>query len=472
MNNKRNLLLAFYGDDFTGSTDALEFLSRAGIKTVLFIEPPTPEMLEAYDGLQAIGVAGMTRSMMPAAMEAALRPAFEALKALGPRHVHYKICSTFDSSPQIGSIGKALDVGDEVFKGPFIPLLAGAPALGRYCAFGNLFARMGIGSKGEIFRLDRHPSMSRHPVTPADESDLRAHLSHQTRKAIGLVDVLKLGEGAKAAGLKLASEADSGKRVVLFDTIYESHLAIVGKLIDQYAANERPLFSVGSSGLSMALGKCWSKQGTAQEAPEWPAVQTTDKMLVVSGSCSPVTARQIIYAKGHGFAEVALDTPAFLDPEKVEAAIAAYAAEIAELLDSGASVIMHTSLGTDDLRFEQTYRTLTASGLSANDIRTKTAEIFGTALGRIAVEAAAKATPGRIVIAGGDTSSFVARAMGIQAAEMIAPVTPGAPLCKAYAPGSPVDGLEIIFKGGQVGGEEYFETVLHGNDKLLINTSI
>ena len=36
------LLLTFYGDDFTGSTDALEQLTLAGIRTALFIAPPTP----------------------------------------------------------------------------------------------------------------------------------------------------------------------------------------------------------------------------------------------------------------------------------------------------------------------------------------------------------------------------------------------------------------------------------------------
>src|SRR5476651_736247 len=135
----RKLLLAFYGDDFTGSTDALEFLSRAGIKTVLFIEPPTAKQLARYDGLQAVGVAGMTRAMAPAEMERTLLPAFKALQQLKVKHVHYKVCSTFDSSPKIGSIGKAIDVGTEVFKSKFVPLLVAAPALGRYCAFGNLF---------------------------------------------------------------------------------------------------------------------------------------------------------------------------------------------------------------------------------------------------------------------------------------------------------------------------------------------
>ena len=48
------------------------------------------------------------------------------------------------------------------------------------------------------------------------------------------------------------------------------------------------------------------------------------------------------------------------------------------------------------------------------------------------------------------------------ARQMIAPLTPGAPLCRAHAPGSPVDGCEIVFKGGQVGAENYFETVKTG----------
>src|SRR5688500_7577560 len=141
------LRLAYYGDDFTGSTDALEFLTRAGLRTRLFLKTPTAAQCE---GLDAVGVAGLTRSMNPDAMEAELRPAFTALRALGAPHVHYKVCSTFDSSPTVGSIGRAIDVGAEIFRARFIPLLVGSPALGRYCVFGNLFARMGIGSTGEI----------------------------------------------------------------------------------------------------------------------------------------------------------------------------------------------------------------------------------------------------------------------------------------------------------------------------------
>ncbi|HMB48390.1 MAG TPA: four-carbon acid sugar kinase family protein, partial [Afifellaceae bacterium] len=35
------LLLAFYGDDFTGSADAMEALTINGVKTALFLGHPT-----------------------------------------------------------------------------------------------------------------------------------------------------------------------------------------------------------------------------------------------------------------------------------------------------------------------------------------------------------------------------------------------------------------------------------------------
>src|SRR5215468_4469541 len=164
-----SLLMTFYGDDFTGSTDALEQLTLAGIRTALFIEPPTSKQLARFMNLQAVGVVGMTRSLAPAAMERELRPALKALKALGAPQVHYKVCSTFDSSPKIGSIGRAIDIATDIFRASFVPLLVAAPALGRYTVFGTHFARFGIGSAGEIHRLDRHPSISEHPVTPMTE---------------------------------------------------------------------------------------------------------------------------------------------------------------------------------------------------------------------------------------------------------------------------------------------------------------
>ena len=44
------------------------------------------------------------------------RAIFTWLKALGARFCHYKVCSTFDSSPTVGNIGRAIEIGREVIR--------------------------------------------------------------------------------------------------------------------------------------------------------------------------------------------------------------------------------------------------------------------------------------------------------------------------------------------------------------------
>src|SRR5215470_14943556 len=125
-------LLTWYGDDFTGSTDVLEMLSLHGLASVLFLERPGAELLDRFAHYRAFGLAGSSRSRSPEWMDEHLPPACEWLASLGAPICHYKVCSTFDSSPQVGSIGRALEIGQRLFGTPCVPIIAGAPALGRY----------------------------------------------------------------------------------------------------------------------------------------------------------------------------------------------------------------------------------------------------------------------------------------------------------------------------------------------------
>lgn len=110
------LLLSYYGDDFTGSTDVMEALASNGVKTALFLGIPSTETLAKFSDCQAIGIAGTSRSQTPEWMADNLTPAFAWLKRLDAAICHYKICSTFDSSPAIGNIGKAIEIGREILR--------------------------------------------------------------------------------------------------------------------------------------------------------------------------------------------------------------------------------------------------------------------------------------------------------------------------------------------------------------------
>jgi uncharacterized protein YgbK (DUF1537 family) len=302
---------------------------------------------------------------------------------------------------------------------------------------------MGIGSEGTIYRLDRHPSMSSHPVTPADESDIRLHLSQQTAKKVGLLDILQLAKKKKDINSAINKLVKEGSEVILIDALSQEQLEIIGELIDE-RADKTALFSAGSSGIEMALGQYWNHKKVLQPVTEWKHPGKAHPLLVLSGSCSPVTAAQVEWAKSNGFEEVILDV-AGLDTDDKKA-LGAAIWDTSVHLQKEKNVILHSN-GADP-------------GKKSTEVVSSCT--LGTALGQIAREVAAQHPFQRLVIAGGDTSSYAARAMGIEAVEMMAALVPGAPLCKAIAPGSPIDGREVNFKGGQVGGENYFGILLNG----------
>lgn len=444
---ENQLLLAYYGDDFTGSTDALEFLSRAGAKTALFMTPPSAATLAKYQGLKAIGVAGMSRAMSPDSMEKYLTLDFEALKHLPVRHIHYKVCSTFDSSPTIGSIGKAIEIGLTVFQTAFVPVLVAAPSLGRFCTFGNLFARMGIGSQGAIYRLDRHPSMSKHPITPADEGDLRLHLAKQTAKKIGLLDILQIVKPFDQVQKALQELVENKTDIVLIDGLYQEQFPQIGQLLDAQV-NDSALFSVGSSGIEMALGGFWNAQQQLVPQETWEEVEEVSNLLVISGSCSPVSNAQIDWAKNNGYSEVILDAQRLCKQEITLATLTPYIEAGTALIQAGKPLVIHTDGGN--------------ANQNNRHFESLSSEKLGTALGLIAKHIIEKTGIKRLLIAGGDTSSFAARALEIEAIEMIKPLVPGAPLCRVCSPNPVIQGLEVNVKGGQVGAENYFGVVALG----------
>jgi 3-oxoisoapionate kinase len=449
------LLLSFYGDDLTGSCDAMESLALGGSPTALFFEPPSPELLRTrFPGLRAVGVAGVSRTMTPAQMDEALTTAFAKITRLDAKIFHYKVCSTFDSSPEVGSIGRAIDIGQQVFNSRFTPLLVGAPALKRYCLFGNLFATVG----DETFRLDRHPTMCRHPVTPMTESDLRLHLSRQTDKRIALLDILDLTGSQAEVDRNLARALEEQPEIVLFDTLDEARLEEAGRLIWSQCS-DATLFVAGSSGVEYALVAHWRRAGVLPSSNDLGRAATATKQIVVmSGSCSPVTRWQIEWALANGFAGIELNAARLANYELCAAERADVKRKALEVLASGRSIVLFSALGPDDPKIEATMREMRERGLDPQVARERLAEQQGIIL-RELLEATGLR---RAVIAGGDTSSHAARQLGIYALELLTPIAPGSPLCRASSSDPKFDGLEIALKGGQGGKADYFGRILTG----------
>jgi 3-oxoisoapionate kinase len=423
-------LYTFYGDDFTGSTDVLEQLSANGVPSVLFLAPPTPQQLQQFPNVLAFGIAGDSRSRPPDWMNQNLPPIFQSLQNFGAPIVHYKVCSTFDSSPTHGSIGRAIELGLAAIAPRFVPIVVGAPHLRRFVFEGKLFASA---PDGMIHRIDRHP-MSHHPVTPMREPALRHHLAKQTSLPIGFLDHRHLHKLA-AASTELNAQIAAGNRAILFDTTDLQSLHIIGNLLWELA-QEQPLFSASSSGLTTALIAAWREQNLIPPPPPKTPIPPAAPLLILSGSCSPATARQINWVLDQGFHGVRIDPDLLLSPTTSTAYRSVLLDETAAHLNRNRDTVIYTALGT------------TTSPIAG--------DALGKALGSILTELLSRTSITRTVLCGGDTSSHAVQQLGLTALTWAASLQPGAPLCRAHSASPTARPLELVLKGGQVGTEDFF----------------
>ena len=453
-------LLAFYGDDFTGSTDALECLAVAGLRAVLFTTVPSPELLARFAGLDALGIAGNSRSLTPEEMEGEIPQALAALRRSGAPLLHYKVCSTFDSSSTIGSFGRVMDIARRELGPGTIPIVVGAPKLARYALFGTLFARHNV--DGTVHRLDRHPTMSVHPTTPMREADMRRHIGAQTRQRIALLPGPAIAGDAVAARAALDEALADAPDALMIDIADEPAEARVGMLLERMAARTTPLFVVGSSGVEYALAAHWRTQGRLPAEVVLPAPGPVDRLFVISGSCSPTTGAQIAAARADGFAEIALDPVALIAEGADGPAAQAATARAVAFLGQGRSVVAHSSTGGDDPREAAVAEYFARANIAPEAGRIRGGRALATAAGGILRRVLERVELERFVVAGGDTSTMAVGMLGVDALEMIAPLAPGAPLCRILAPARHLDGRQVVLKGGQMGGPAFFSQIRAG----------
>jgi 3-oxoisoapionate kinase len=369
-----------------------------------------------------------------------------------------------------------MELARGAFSQPLVPIVAATPALGRYCLFGHLFARSG--TDGQVYRIDRHPIMSVHPVTPMHESDLASHLGQQTTMAIGHLPLTRFGAAADALAEQLTAMAGSCDAVVI-DGLDAGHLTQAAESLQRMAsAQASPLFVVGGSGVEYGLTQFWQQRDAQVAAPapvkaadRYSQFDAVDQVLVVSGSASRLSATQIQAAVDAGFHEVAVDVQALSSVPQAGAAVERLVREVLDALATGASVVMHTARGPDDPRIDSLIEALQAKGYSADEARHHGGRLVSDRLGEV-VDGIVRAHPlRRLVLSGGDTSSRVTQVLAPDALEIHARLAPGAPLCRVLSSEPHLHGLELALKGGQMGSADYFVKALRGSAQAAPNAA-
>lgn len=421
MNTLKKLHFGVVADDFTGASDAASFLVEAGVPTVLF--NGVPKTIPEFDpDTAAVVVALKTRTMPAGQAVAESMEAFEWLSTMGAEQLYLKYCSTFDSTEN-GNIGPVVDAVMDRYKIPYTLLCPSLPVNGRTVTNGILYVN-------GIPLAESH--MRNHPLTPMKDSDLVRLMESQAKyraKALRLEDM---------EGWKEEEETACGEPFYLVpDYSEDAH----GDLIaEKYG--DLPFLS-GGSGLIGALGRRYIRRQTKNPSGKQAATTRENagnpgKALVLAGSCSVVTLGQIADYRNKGYPSMRLLPDKLLADEQNAGTVFSWVQE------TGSGGLVYSSAEPEDLEKSQRL----GKELVAEKIESTLAET-----------AAMAASQGyaRIIVAGGETSGAVTRALGYHAFYIGRSVAPGVPVM------IPVEnpGMRLVLKSGNFGQEDFFERALH-----------
>ena len=410
-----SVALGCIADDFTGATDLAGMLVRAGLRTVQLIGVPDRDLPAEVD---AVVIALKSRTSPVAE---AVRDSLDALAWLrqaGARQIYFKYCSTFDSTPA-GNIGPVADALLDALGSDFTVVCPAFPANARTIYKGYLFV-------GDVPLNES--GMRDHPLTPMTDASLVRVMQAQTPRRVGLVpyEVVRRGPGAIRERFgRLRSE---GVSYAVLDALDDADLLALGA-----ACADLPLVTAGS-GLARGLGPNVSGVAAGAAADSLPA--TGGRRAVIAGSCSAATRRQVALMRER-HPSFRIEAADLASGEDIPARVLAWAAEQHD------PILVYATADPEEVRAAQAAYGVSGAG-----------EMIEAALARIAQGLVASGF-GQLIVAGGETSGAVVRALGVSGLQIGPEIDPGVPWT-ATLEGAGRRPLALALKSGNFGTDDFF----------------
>ncbi len=416
-------VLGCIADDFTGATDLAGLLARSGVRVSLRIGVPSEPPADPA-AFEVIALKSRTAPVADAIAES--RAALAWLRAAGAQRFFWKYCSTFDSTAKgnIGPVAEALmaDLGtDQTIYCPAFP------ENGRAIFMGNLF----VGRQP----LAESP-MKDHPLTPMRDSNLMRLLKPQVTKPVGLADRLTVARGPKALRSELDALRAQGVAHVVVDAVANEDLAVIAE-----ACRDMPLMT-GGSAVAMPLPALYLADGTlSADASKAEAPRLEGGTIVLSGSCSAMTNKQVADYTSRGVPAYQLDPLSLAEngPQK--------ALDWLSKQNLGLAPIIYATANPESVRAAQEKLGVAAAG-----------EIVEATLSACAV-AARDMGARRVIVAGGETSGAVTKALGVTQLDIGVEIAPGVPWTYCHSDGHRI---ALSLKSGNFGSETFFTDAQEG----------
>jgi uncharacterized protein YgbK (DUF1537 family) len=431
------LLLGCIADDFTGGTDLAGMLVKAGMRTVQLIGVPGADTQVPAD-VDAIVIALKSRTSLPHEAVAESLAALRWLQRAHCRQFYFKYCSTFDSTPQ-GNIGPVMEALMQVLDTNFTIACPAFPANKRTVYKGNLF----VGDE-----LLSESGMRNHPLTPMLDSNLvrvlQQQISDKVSGKVGLADFGVVEQGADALRHRFADLRAEGCRYAIVDAVSNDDLMAIGA-----ACAGMPLVT-GGSGIALGLPQNFRAAGLlgpsgAGVAESLPA--TGGLRAVISGSCSVATQKQVALMRAQA--------PSFqVDPlqlatgfDVVGAALAWAAEHLAPGYLTPEPLLVYATAAPETVRAAQERLGTAQAGSLVEDTLASIAQ----GLVKLGV--------GQLIVAGGETSGAVVKALGVSGLRIGPEIDPGVPWTVALGSSDSVSNsppLALALKSGNFGSDDFF----------------
>lgn len=407
-------MLGVIADDFTGASDIASFLVENGLSTVQMNGVPKT-LLNSSVGAVVISLKSRSNPVNEA-IEQSLS-ALQWLKENGCTKFYFKYCSTFDSTYR-GNIGPVTDALLDALNENFTVVTPALPVNGRTIFNGYLFV-------GNV--LLSESGMRNHPITPMKDSNLVRLMDSQSKGKTGLVPYSEVIQGAERVKARFAELRSQGYRYAVVDAIDNSQLAILAEAIADLK------LVTGGSG----LGAYMAARLSSNEKGIKPFVPQKDKAVVLSGSCSVMTNKQVNAYKAKA-------SHIYLDVEKIlsqEDYIDELYNETIKHLNEPLAPIVYATVPPEKLHdIQEKFGGQRASHAIEN------------AFAKLAIRLKNEAGVVNFITAGGETSSIIVQKLGFTGFHIGKQIAPGVPWLKALD-----ENISLALKSGNFGKEDFFE---------------
>lgn len=414
-------LLGCIADDFTGATDLANMLVRGGMRTIQTIGIPTDDTLPTANA-DAIVVALKSRTTPAAVAVAESLTALHWLREQGCEQFFFKYCSTFDSTPA-GNIGQVTEALMAALGTDFTLACPAFPETGRTVFRGHLFVQDALLSES---------SMQHHPLTPMTDANLVRVLQTQTELPVGLLRYDHIAQGPQAVQSEIARLRAEGIRIAIADALSNADLLTLGE-----SCKELPLIT-GGSGVAQGLPDNFRRAGQLQnrQADALPAV--SGREIVLAGSASQATNGQVAVWREANRPSLRIDPLALARGEPVVEEALAF------VLASDEPVLIYATSSPIDVKAVQAELGVERAG-----------QLVEHALGSIAAGLHEQGVR-RFVVAGGETSGAVVKALNIRALQIGPQIDPGVPATASID----TEPMLLALKSGNFGSPDFFAKAL------------